>query len=71
MNDRVNLTPLTPLEVGEVSSQDADQIQDMGQLLESLDSMKTLHRGDIIEGIVMRADNDGIIVYTIACKWSE
>ena len=62
MNDRVNLTPLTPLEVGEVSSQDADQIQDMGQLLESLDSMKTLHRGDIIEGIVMRADNDGIMV---------
>ena len=62
MNDRVNLTPLTPLEVGEVSSQEADQIQDMGQLLESLDSMKTLHRGDIIEGIVMRADNDGIMV---------
>lgn len=59
MNDRVNLT--TP-EVGEVLGQDADQIQDMGQLLESLDAMKTLHRGDIIEGIVMRADNDGIMV---------
>lgn len=59
MNDRVNLTTS---EVGEVLSQDADQIQDMGQLLESIDSMKTLHRGDIIEGIVMRADNDGIMV---------
>ena len=31
-------------------------IQDMGELLDSVEDMKPLRRGDVVEGIVMRAD---------------
>jgi small subunit ribosomal protein S1 len=63
MNDKVKpVTSLMDSGVGEGSGQDAGRMQDMGELLESLDSMKTLHRGDVIEGVVMRADSDGIMV---------
>ena len=34
----------------------------MGELLDSMESMKPLRRGDVIEGLVMRADPDGILV---------
>jgi small subunit ribosomal protein S1 len=34
----------------------------MGELLDSFEPMKPLRRGDVVEGIVMRADPDGIFV---------
>ncbi len=34
----------------------------MCELLDSMESMKPLRRGDVIEGLVMRADPDGILV---------
>lgn len=39
-------------------------IQDMGELLDSVEELKPLRRGDIVEGVVMRADpgTDGILV---------
>ena len=44
------------------SAQEAQEMQDMAQLLASVEPMKPLRRGDIIDGIVMRADNDGVLV---------
>ena len=44
------------------SAQDAGPAQDMGELLESMEPMKPVRRGDVIEGVVMRADADGIFV---------
>ena len=44
------------------SAQEAQEMQDMGQLLDSVEPMKPLRRGDIIDGLVMRADNDGVLV---------
>ena len=35
---------------------------DMGELLDSFEPMKPLRRGDVVDGIVMRADPDGIFV---------
>ncbi len=39
-------------------------IQDMGELLDSVEDMKPLRRGDVVEGIVMRADpgTEGILL---------
>jgi len=34
----------------------------MGDLLDLFEPMKPLRRGDVVEGIVMRADSDGIFV---------
>ena len=34
----------------------------MGELLESVESMKPLRRGDVVEGIVMRSDPDGVLL---------
>ena len=42
--------------------EDMDEMEDMGQLLDSMQPMKPLVRGDVVEGIVMRADSDGILV---------
>ncbi len=36
--------------------------QDMGELLDSLEPMKPLRRGDVVDGVVMRADPDGVLV---------
>lgn len=47
------------------SQQEEDNsIQDMGELLDSVEDMKPLRRGDIVEGIVMRADSgaEGILL---------
>ena len=41
---------------------DTDQIQDMGALLDSVESLKPLERGQIIEGVIMRKDHDGILI---------
>ena len=37
-------------------------IQDMGELLDSMEPLKPLRRGDIVEGVVMRVDSEGILV---------
>ena len=34
----------------------------MGELLESAKPMRSLHRGDVVEGMVMRLDSEGILV---------
>ena len=34
----------------------------MGELLEQMDAIKPLRRGDVVEGVIMRADGDGILV---------
>ena len=34
----------------------------MGELLESMEPIKPLRRGEVVEGIIMRADSDGIFV---------
>ena len=44
------------------TAQDAEIGQDMGELLDSVEQMKPLRRGDVVEGVVMRADPDGIFV---------
>ena len=35
---------------------------EMGELLDSMKPIKPLRRGDVVEGVVMRADSDGIFV---------
>jgi small subunit ribosomal protein S1 len=44
------------------SASEAGAAQNMGELLDSIDAMKPARRGDIVEGVVMRADADGIFV---------
>ena len=48
----------------EMTSQgeDTGSTHDMGVLLDSIEPIKPLRRGDVVEGIVMRADSDGIFV---------
>jgi len=38
------------------------QEQGMGELLDSMAPIKPVRRGDVVEGVVMRADSDGIFV---------
>ena len=45
-----------------VPIQDASETQDMGELLDSMESMKPLRRGDIVEGMIMRSDPEGVLV---------
>lgn len=42
--------------------EDIQDIQGMGELLDSVGPMRDLKRGDIVEGVVMRSDSDGILV---------
>ena len=42
--------------------QDASETQDMGELLDSVEPVKPLRRGDVIEGVVMRSDPEGVLV---------
>jgi len=44
------------------SEEKTDEIQDMGELLDSFSSMDPVRRGDIVEGVVMSLDSDGILV---------
>ena len=37
-------------------------MQDMADLLDQMEPIKSLRRGDVVEGVVMRADGDGILV---------
>ena len=42
--------------------EDSNQDMNMAELLDSVEDIKPLRRGDIVEGMVMRADQDGILV---------
>ena len=42
--------------------EDSEYSQSMDELLESVDAIKPIRRGDVVEGVVMRADSDGIFV---------
>ena len=44
------------------SDENTDDIQDMGELLDSFSSMDPVKRGDIVEGVVMSSNSDGILV---------
>ena len=44
------------------SPQENGPSQEMGELLDSMKPIKPLRRGDVVEGVVMRADADGIFV---------
>ena len=44
------------------SAFEAGPAQNMGELLDSIDAMKPVRRGDVVEGVVMRADEDGVFV---------
>ena len=44
------------------STQENGPSQEMGELLDSMKPIKPLRRGDVVEGVVMRADADGIFV---------
>jgi len=48
--------------VSSISIEDASGAEDMGQLLDSVEALKPLRRGDVIEGIVMRSDHEGILL---------
>jgi small subunit ribosomal protein S1 len=41
---------------------EVDGSQDMGQLLDSMQPLKPVVRGDVVEGIIMRSDAEGILV---------
>ena len=44
------------------SEEKTDEIQDMGELLDSFSSMDPVKRGDVVEGVVMSSNSDGILV---------
>ena len=48
--------------MGEFRDQEPEDIQDMAELLDSVETMKPLRRGDVIDGVVMRVDSEGILV---------
>ena len=41
---------------------DSNQGQEMADLLDAMDPIKPVRRGDVVEGTIMRADTDGIFV---------
>lgn len=43
--------------------EELDPSEDMEQLLESMETLKPLRRGDVVEGVVMRVDAEGIVVH--------
>jgi small subunit ribosomal protein S1 len=44
-------------------SQDSNALQDMGALLDSMESKAPMRHGDVVEGQLMRIDPDGILVH--------
>ena len=46
-----------------VPEDELDSSENMEQLLESMEPLKPLRRGDVVEGVVMRVDGEGIIVH--------
>ena len=45
-----------------MDSMEGGGMQDMGELLDSMEPIKPLRRGEVVEGVVMRIDSDGILV---------
>jgi len=45
-----------------VPQEKATEAQNMGELLDSFEPVKPLKRGDIVDGVVMRANTDGLLV---------
>jgi len=43
-------------------TEDTDSTESMGELLDSVQPVKPLRRGDVVEGVVMRADPEGILL---------
>lgn len=43
-------------------TEDTDSTVSMGELLDSVQPVKPLRRGDVVEGVVMRADPEGILL---------
>ena len=43
-------------------TEDVGELEDMGELLDSVELMKPLRRGDVVEGMVMRSDGEGLLV---------
>ena len=41
----------------------AGAIEDMGTLLDSMEQPKPLRRGEVIEGVVLRADSDLSLIH--------
>ena len=48
--------------ISETSNVDPTQEMNMAELLDSVEDIKPLRRGDIVDGVVMRADVDGILI---------
>ena len=55
--------PEDELDSTEDMEQPVEPNEDMEQLLESMEPLKPLRRGDVVEGVVMRVDGEGIIVH--------
>ncbi len=51
-------SPLDP----DSPNREGGSVEDMGQLLESVDAMKPIRRGDVVEGVVMSVESDGLHV---------
>jgi len=52
-------------EINNIENNDTDDSLDhlsMEELLDSVESLKSIHRGDIVEGVVVSTDSDGLIV---------
>lgn len=45
-----------------VEDQEVDSMLGMEELLEQMEPIRTLRRGEVVEGVVMRVDSDGIFV---------
>jgi small subunit ribosomal protein S1 len=50
-------------ELDSIDDEELDPSEDMEQLLESMETLKPLRRGDVVEGVVMRVDAEGIVVH--------
>ena len=61
-NETSQITPQKAVRSVSLSTEDTSGAQDMGQLLDSVEAMKPLRRGDVIEGVVMRSDSDGVLL---------
>ena len=55
-------SPLDPDSPNHEGGSAGESVEDMGQLLESVDAMKPIRRGDVVEGVVMSVESDGLHV---------
>ena len=55
-------SPLDPDSSNYEGGSAGEGVEDMGQLLESVDAMKPIRRGEVVEGVVMSVESDGLHV---------